>query len=460
MLKLYNSLTDKKQVFKPRAGKKVHMFVCGITPYDSPHIGNMRTFINYDLLARYLRFLDYDVFYLQNLTDIDDKIIASSKKLNISWREVSKRYFSEFLTVCKSLNITGVTKYAKATQSIKEIIKQIQVLIKKGYAYQNNGSVYFEVKKFKRYGSLSHQKLEKLHASERLEHDPNKKHPYDFVLWKAKKDGEPFWKSPWGPGRPGWHIEDTALSEKYFGAQYDIHGGAVELKFPHHEAEIAQQESASGKKPMVRYWVHSGILMINGEKMSKSLNNFVTGSAIIQQHHPDDFRFMIISAHYRSIIDYTDKLITQAHTTLKSIRFFTQELKTLKTKVRGDFHFNIEPYSKKFFAALNDDLNTPLALSVIFILIRDVRAHNNLSLVSIRSILAFLNAVEQIFGINLTKPITYNIPLPIIEKAQLRELMRKDKKWTEADVLRNEILSAGYTIKDISEGFEIIPVTK
>ncbi len=458
MLKLYNTLNNKKQVFKPRTDKKVRMFVCGITPYDSPHIGNMRTFISYDVLARYLRFWDYDVFYLQNVTDIDDKIITASAKLGISWREVSNRYFAEFQSVSKALNITGVTKYAKATHSIQEIIKQIHLLIKKGYAYESNGSVYFEVRKFKRYGALSHQKLEKLHASERLEKDGNKKHPYDFVLWKAKKEGEPSWKSPWGHGRPGWHIEDTAISEKYFGPQYDIHGGAGELKFPHHEAEIAQQESASGKKPMVKYWVHSGILKINGEKMSKSLGNFITGTQIIKDYNPDDFRFMVISAHYRSLIDYNEQLITQAHKTLASIRQFAQKLKVAKSKTGTVL--DVEPYAKKFFTAMDDDLNTPVALAIIFILMRDARSKEPLSLLSARSILAFLKAAEQIFGVTFTKTVKRIIPQDIMEKAQLRETFRKMGKWAEADVLRDTIAGAGYAVKDIPGGFEIIPITK
>src|SRR3989344_6060307 len=278
MLKIYNSLTNKKEVFRPRKSKLVNMFVCGITPYDSPHIGNFRAAIVYDLLARYLRFAGYDVFYLQNVTDIEDK----------NWKEIGDHYFKEYLTVGKKLNIKSVTKYAKATSHIKKIIGQIETLIKKGYGYEKNGSVYFEVGKFKNYGQLSRQNLKKLYAGVRLEEDPNKKHPYDFVLWKARTEAdkkyEPSWNSPWGKGRPGWHIEDTAISEHYFGPQYDLHGGAVELKFPHHEAEVAQQESASGKTPFVKYWAHCGILLINGEKKAKSLGNFITGKDMAERN--------------------------------------------------------------------------------------------------------------------------------------------------------------------------------
>ena len=306
MLKIYNSLTDKKEIFKPRKDKQVDMFVCGITPYDCPHIGNFRVAINYDVRARYLRSRGYKVFYLQNITDIDDKIIKAAREKNMPWQKIAEHYFKEHIEVSKRLNIKSISKYAKATRHMKEIICQIQTLMKKGCAYEKNGSVYFEVGKFKDYGKLSRQNLAKLHKSTRLEEDANKKHPYDFVLWKAVKQNEPSWRSPWGLGRPGWHIEDTAISEHYFGTQYDIHGGATELKFPHHEAEIAQAESSSGKKPFVKYWPHAGLLMVNGEKMSKSLGNFITGKEMVEKYGADNFRFMIISSHYRSIINYAE----------------------------------------------------------------------------------------------------------------------------------------------------------
>ena len=366
MLKIYNSLSNKKEVFEPRRGKRVNMFVCGITPYDSPHIGNFRAAIVYDLLARYLRFAGYDVFYLQNVTDIDDKIIKSAKTQDKNWKEIGDHYFKEYLTVGKKLNIKSVTKYAKATSHIKKIIGQIETLIKKGYGYEKNGSVYFEVGKFKNYGQLSRQNLKKLYAGVRLEEDPNKKHPYDFVLWKARTEAdkkyEPSWNSPWGKGRPGWHIEDTAISEHYFGPQYDLHGGAVELKFPHHEAEVAQQESASGKTPFVKYWAHCGILLINGEKMSKSLGNFITGKDMAERYDPDYFRFMIVSAHYRSPIDYSEKLIRQAKTNLESIRNFARELRKIKQKTGA--HFDAAAFKKQFLQAMDDDFNTPKALAV------------------------------------------------------------------------------------------------
>jgi len=458
MLKLYNTLTDKKEVFKPRHGKNVDMFVCGITPYDSAHIGNFRVFIVYDMMARYLRFRGYKVFYLQNVTDIDDKIINAAKEKNTTPRAVAEHYFKEFLAVNKQLNIKSVSKYAKATKYIKQIIAQIKRLIKKGYAYEHNGSVYFEVKKFKRYGALSRQKLAMLHTSERLEEDPNKKHPYDFVLWKAKKEGEPFWKSPWGEGRPGWHIEDTAISEHFFGQQYDIHGGGVDLKFPHHEAEIAQQESASGKRPMVKYWAHTGMLMVNGAKMSKSLGNFITSKDMVARHRPDCFRFMMLSAHHRSLIDYSEKLMAQAQKTLDSLRTFAQELKKKTGKTGAAF--DVEPYAKKFFAHMDDDFNTPSALAAMFTLMHDVRAKGMLSPLAARSVLAFLKAAEEIFGVPFTKAKKLSVPKDITDMARRREQLRKAGKWEEADVLREEIRKQGYQLKDVPGGFEIIPLSE
>ena len=439
------------------------MFVCGITPYDSPHIGNFRAAIVYDLLARYLRFTGYDVFYLQNVTDIDDKIIKSAKAQDKSWKEIGDYYFKEYRTVGKKLDVKSVTKYAMATSHIKEIVAQIETLIKKGYGYEKNGSVYFEVGKFKNYGKLSRQNLAKLHIGARLEEDPDKKHPYDFVLWKARTDSpageekyEPAWNSPWGLGRPGWHIEDTAISEHYFGPQYDLHGGAVELKFPHHEAEIAQQESASGKTPFVKYWAHCGILLINGEKMSKSVGNFITGEEMAEKYDPDYFRFMIVSAHYRSPIDYSEKLIRQAKTNLESIRNFAQELKKIKQKTGAPF--DVSALKKQFSQAMDDDFNTPKALAVIFKILRQANtlsASGKFSAVSAKEIISFLKNAEKIFGVSFAKIKTVDTPDHIKELAEKREELRKEKRWAEADILRGQIQKEGYEIKDSESGYEI-----
>ena len=474
MIKVYNSRTRKKEVFKPRKGKKVNMFVCGITPYNSAHIGNLKTYLNYDIIARYLRLRGYTVFYLQNVTDIDDKIVNAARGADIHWKEIPDRYFAEFRSVGEKLHITGVSQYAYATDFIPAIIGQVARLIKKGYAYEANGSVYFEVKRFKDYGKLSGQNLAKLHKSVRLaealrgfgrDEDPDKKHPYDFVLWKAREGMnekyEPSWDSPWGKGRPGWHIEDTAISEHFFGPQYDLHGGAGELKFPHHEAEIAQQESASGKKPFVKYWVHTGVLTLAETKMSKSLGNVITGKEMVETHDPDAFRFLVASTHYRSPLPYSEKLYAQAKSNLEKIRDFTRRLKAVKQK--SGKAFAVSGYTKKFFAAMDDDFNTPTALAVLFTLIRAANPlieKKTLSAKSAKAILSFIKDGERVIGVPFINTISTQIPQEITALAEERNTLRKQGKWAEADALRARILEQGYLVKDTKDGFEIIPAGK
>lgn len=461
MMKFYNSRTGRKETFKPRKGKKVNMFVCGITPYDSAHIGNIKAVLNYDLLARYLRFSGFRVTYLQNITDIDDRIVQAARARNILWSQVADTYFSEFLEVCNALHINSVTTYAKATDHIDDIIAQVKRLVSKGYAYEQNGSVYFEVARFKDYGKLSGQNLAKLHKSIRLEQDANKKHPYDFVLWKARADMnekyEPSWDSPWGKGRPGWHIEDTAISEHYFGPQYDLHGGAVELKFPHHEAEVAQQEAASGKKPFVKYWVHAGILMMGRVKMSKSLGNVITGKEMVTMHDPDVFRFLIISTHYRSPIYYSEKLVAQASTRLTRIREFVHDLERVSI-VKGAV-FPHAKHAKRFLSAMDDDLNTPEALASLFTLMRDARKlmlKQKLSQKDARAIRSFFTNAESIWGVPFAKK-TAHIPERITALATEREQARASKDWAKADALRSTIEQEGFTVKDLPDGFELSP---
>lgn len=454
MLYIHNTLTRKKEIFKPRHKNKVAMFVCGITPYDSPHIGNLRTFVNYDLIAKYLRFKGYDLFYLQNITDIDDKIIQRSKERGENWKQLGKKYFKELQVVQKQANINSVDKYAKATDHIDDIIKQIKTLLRKKYAYEINGAVFFNVKKFKEYGKLSKQSLRTLQKAERTEEDTDKKHPYDFALWKPKKAGEPFWQSPFGPGRPGWHIEDTAITEHYFGSQYDLHGGAIDLIFPHHECEIAQQEAASGKKPFVKYWLHSGFLNVNGEKMSKSLGNFITAKEALEKYDPNAVRFMMISAHYRSPINYTDDSIFQARNTLEKICVFSERLSSCAaTEAAPSKEINI--FIKRFFENMDDDFNTPKAIASLFELIAYANKQidkNLLSKEDKREIRAFLKNIEKIFGVKLSKKTEEKIPQNILNILSAREKFRNEKNWQEADRMREAILSNGYTVEDTQEG--------
>ena len=277
MIRLYNTLTRKKEILRPIKDNNINLFICGPTVYDFPHIGHAKTYIQFDFIVRYLRHKKFKAFYLQNITDIDDKIIQRSKEKNISWKELSKKFEEIFYEDMKSLNVNSVDRYARATDYIKEIESQVKRLIQKGYAYKIEDGYYFDLSKFKGYGKLSKRKyLEAEDSVTRIDESINKRNKGDFCLWKFSKKDEPFWESELGKGRPGWHIEDTAITEKFFGPQYDIHGGARDLIFPHHEAEIAQMESISGKKPLARYWIHTGFLNIQGSKMSKSLKNFIT----------------------------------------------------------------------------------------------------------------------------------------------------------------------------------------
>ncbi len=457
-LKIYNTLTRKKEKFTPMKKNKVQMFVCGITPYDSPHIGNLRSFLNYDLIARYLRFKAYDLFYLQNITDIDDKIIKRAKEKNITFKKLSSQYFKELKEILKKLNINSVDKYAKATTHMPDIIKQIQVLLKKGYAYQNNKTVFFDIRKFKDYGKLSGQNIKKLKKAEReIKEDANKKHPYDFVLWKAKKSGEPSWKSPFGPGRPGWHIEDTAITEHYFGKQYDIHGGGMDLIFPHHECEIAQQEAASGKKPFVKYWMHSGFINVNGEKMSKSLGNFVTAKEITNKFNPETIRFAMHSIHYRSPANFSENILKQAKSTLEKISDFSYRLKYAKTQNKKEDK-KIKKFIEKFFLAMDDDFNTPKALAVLFELINYANYLIDKKLLSKsdkKNISLFFKDFEKIFGMKINSNPKIKTPKDIEKLLKSRENFRKNKQWKEADKIRDTLLKRGYTISDTPDGQKI-----
>src|SRR3989344_153637 len=319
-LKFYNTLTGKKEIFKPFKNKKVNFFVCGPTVYDFSHIGHARTYIAFDALVKYLKKIGYSVFYLQNITDIDDKIIERAKQEKVSFKDLSKRFEKEYLKDMKDLRVDSVDQYARAADYIKEIISQVERLLEKGFAYQISDGIYYDIKKFKDYGKLSKRTAQEAEdAVSRIDEAKEKRNKGDFCLWKISKPNEPKWKSPFGEGRPGWHIEDTAITEKYFGPQYDIHGGANELIFPHHEAEIAQMEAVSGKKPLVRYWLHTGLLTVRGVKMSKSLKNFISirdffrdgGSPHSVGAAPTSesriLRLFILKSHYRSPIDYSEK---------------------------------------------------------------------------------------------------------------------------------------------------------
>ncbi|MBU2442517.1 MAG: cysteine--tRNA ligase, partial [Nanoarchaeota archaeon] len=325
-LKVFNTLTRKIEKFVPLKGKKVKMFVCGPTIYDYSHVGHAKTYVQFDIIAKYLRYKGFDVFYLQNITDIDDKIIKRANENNETSKKLAARFEEEYYEDMKSLGVDSIDKYARATDYIPQIIKQIKTLLEKGYAYETKDGVYFEIDKFSEYGKLSHQPLDQIQAGARVTINEEKKNPADFSLWKKQKPGEPFWDSPWGKGRPGWHIEDTAITETEFGPNYDLHGGGIDLIFPHHESEIAQMEAISGNKPFVKYWLHTAFLNIRKEKMAKSLGNFLTIRDMLSKWDKKTFRFFFASTHYRTAIDFSDENIEQAKKGLDRINEFIRKV--------------------------------------------------------------------------------------------------------------------------------------
>jgi len=337
-LKIYNTLSGKKELFKPRKGKQVNMFVCGPTVYDYSHIGHARLFVTFDVFAKYLKHIGYKVFYLQNITDIDDKIIGRAREKGVLPKALSSAFEKEYIKDMKALGIDSVSKYAKATSYVKEIISQVKRLMEKGYAYEISGDgIYYEISKFKNYGKLAGRTaLDAEDAVSRIDYSKNKRNRGDFCLWKFKEhESEPSWRSPWGHGRPGWHIEDTAITEKFFGPQYDIHGGALELLFPHHQAEVSQMEAISGKSPMVNYWMHVGVLTVNGQKMSKSLGNFIATGDFLKRHSPAQLRFFVAKNLWRSLVDYSESTMIEAQAATEKIEEFLRKIRSSKSEVRN-----------------------------------------------------------------------------------------------------------------------------
>lgn len=446
MIKLYNTLTRKKEVFKPLNKKDVDLFVCGPTTYDYPHIGHAKTYIQFDFIVKYLRLKKFKVFYLQNITDIDDKIILRAKESNISWKELSGKFERIFYEDMKNLHVNSIDKYARATDNINEIESQVKRLLKKGYAYKIDDGYYFDLSKFKDYGKLSKRKyLEAEDSVTRIDESINKRNKGDFCLWKFSKKDEPFWKSDLGDGRPGWHIEDTAITEKYFGPQYDIHGGARDLMFPHHEAEIAQMESISGKKPLVKYWLHTGFLNVKGSKMSKSLKNFITIKDILERYDYKTLRFFFFLTQYRNPIDFSDDSLIKVENSLQRIKEFALNSKNKKGDISNE---TITKARNLFFKALDDDFDTPKAISVLFDFIRQANKKN-----SGKNCYNFIKEIDNIFDIFYIE--SFKITKEIIKLAEERERYRKEKNFKKSDEIRNQIRKKGYNIEDTDEGYRI-----
>lgn len=457
-MKIYNTITRKKEEFTPINENRIKMFVCGPTVYDKSHIGHGRTYIAFDVIARYLKYKGYNLFYLQNITDIDDKIIKRADELGIEPLELAKKYEKLYFRDMNLLGVTSVNFYARAMEHLNEIITQIQTLINKGFAYETSTGVYFDESRFEDFGKLSNRNIGELNVS-RVNPDTTKRNPGDFALWK-KRNEKPAWDSPWGYGRPGWHIEDTAISETYFGGQFDIHGGGLDLIFPHHEAEIAQMESATGKKPMVKYWMHTGFLNVNGEKMSKSLGNFITIEELLKEYDPQVFRFFVLSTHYRSPIDFSDGALQQSRNSSKRIHKLTETINELIGMDIAEENKNDEKYFKlmedtknEFLDAMDNDFNTPLALSALFNLIRKINIGINKENIS-RSVFIeikdLFNELGNILGLNFSaKSDEGHLQDELVSiLVDVREELRKEKNYKLSDEIRNRLRDIGINLED------------
>ncbi|MBI2049845.1 MAG: cysteine--tRNA ligase [Candidatus Staskawiczbacteria bacterium] len=460
-LKIYNSLSGKKEKFLPSKKKRVNLFVCGPTVYDFAHLGHARTYIVFDSFAKYLKKIGFKVFYLQNITDLDDKIIARAREKGVSPKNLASVFEREYLKSVKDLGINSVTKYAKATNYIKEIISQIEKLLKKNYAYKTEDGIYYDIKKFKDYGKLSSRTvLGAEDAISRTDYSRYKKNRGDFCLWKFRQEAkEPSWPSPFGKGRPGWHIEDTAIVEKFFGDQYDIHGGGRDLIFPHHEAEIAQMEAISGKKPFVKYWMHTGFLTISGQKMAKSLKNFITINDFLKQYTCQQLRFLILKNLWRSPFDYSSSAMIEVKSALEKIEEFLKKIEKQKLKIKNTNQkskINTEKFKDNFYKALDDDFNTPKAFAKMFDFIKRVNpslTKNEVSKTEASKILRFFEEINQIFEIiDFTRIKEPRLPSDIKKLIRHREKYRKEKKWQKADEIRKEIENRGYLVQDSKEG--------
>jgi cysteinyl-tRNA synthetase len=486
-MKIYNTFTGRKEEFVPLIPNKVKIYACGVTVYDHCHIGHARSAIVFDVIRRYIKYKGFDVKYVRNFTDIDDKIINRAKQEGITWDAVARKYTDEYYKDMKRLGVGRADIEPKATEHIEEIIDIVNGLIEKGYAYEVKGSVYFSVDKFIGYGNLSKKDMEEMMAGARVEVDERKKNPLDFALWKKSKEGEPSWESPWGSGRPGWHIECTAMSIKHLGESFDIHGGGADLLFPHHENEIAQSEAFTGK-PFAKYWIHNGFITIDKEKMSKSLGNFFTIKEVLDKFDPEVVRFFLLSTHYRSPIEFSDDQLREAessidryYTTIVRINDFLGTLivsTSLEKKNGGEEEFSnagkifeglLLSFREKFEEAMDDDFNTALALGHIFELIREanrfldnrpsgLKSRNLLS--QTKELLFEAGEILNIFG--RTPHVWYlslmeirNIGLSeknILEKIKERQDARQKKDWHIADAIRKELEEKGIILEDKKDG--------
>jgi cysteinyl-tRNA synthetase len=481
-LRIYNTMTGKKEDFVPLEPGKVKMYVCGVTVYDYCHIGHARAYVAFDMIFRYLKFSGYDVTYIRNYTDIDDKIINRAHEQGIPWNEVAERFIAEFNKDMAALDIQVPTHEPKATEHIAEIIEIVHRLVEKGYAYAIAGDVYFRVNNYSDYLKLSKRNLDDMQAGARVDVDERKENPMDFALWKGSKPGEPAWDSPWGPGRPGWHIECSAMSMKFLGETFDIHGGGKDLVFPHHENEIAQSEAANGKQ-FVRYWIHNGFVNIDSEKMSKSLGNFFTIKDVLKKYDSEVLRFFLLSAHYRSPIDFCDQNLSDAESGLERIykalagidAALAKQPQTTSlpaTEAANDLSAKIEAFPLRFREAMDDDFNTALALGNLFELVRaanrlltETEALGETHMAMLRDVRSRISDAGVVLGLFHSEPTAYldrikgqkvadmQISPEQIEKLVLeRSEARKARNFKRSDEIRDYLLTIDVVLLDGPQG--------
>lgn len=472
-LRVYNTLTKQKEEFKSVEPGKIKMYVCGVTPYNHPHIGNARPFVTWDVIRRYLTNRGYKVYHVQNFTDVDDKIINTANAEGVTWDTIANRYIASYFEVMDKLNVSRADIYPRVSEHMDEIINIIKTLVDKGVAYAVDGDVYYGVEKFDDYGKLSGRSLDDMKAGARVDVDERKHHPMDFALWKSAKPGEPAWDSPWGPGRPGWHIECTAMSLKYLGNGFDFHGGGSDLIFPHHENEIAQSEAFTGAEPFVHYWLHNGFITVNQEKMSKSLGNFFLVKDILAHYPAEVLRYFILSTHYRSPLDFSDERLEEASRSLERLRTAVENIRHLETLplAVGDEEARAAKLAaqtarEEFYAAMDDDFNTALAISTMFGLAKEINIYHSKVVAgkgaideqALRDMQEVYFMMADILGILVKEregklegegELVAGLMDVIIT---IRQEARKKKDWATADQIRDSLGNLGIILEDSPQG--------
>lgn len=466
---IYNSLTQNKEELIPLDGNKIRMYACGPTVYDSAHLGHARSAVSFDIIQRFLRHAGYDVTFVRNYTDIDDKIINRANELGVLSEEISEKYIQEYKDDMASIGVQTPDVEPKVTDHVDHIIELIQKIIDRGHAYQSDNDVFFSVRKFKEYGKLSGRSVDSMLEGVRIDINEKKEDPLDFALWKGAKEGEPSWPSPWGDGRPGWHIECSVMSMQYLGKNFEIHGGGKDLIFPHHENEIAQSEAASGEQ-FAKYWLHNGLIQINSEKMSKSLGNFFTVQNAVKRWSPEAIRLFFLSHHYQNPADFSEKVMDDTEASLERIYTTLQRANDVKddsNSIDEELENSTQNFKENWFSAMCDNFNTADALGNLFDLIRSVNRSidSNGWTKSLENSLKEINEFSEVLGVLAQTPYEYfknkissNLELMEIKAEEIEELIeernkaRKEKNWSRADEIRNELESKGIVLEDKPDG--------